>query len=284
MAKSNQVTPIRPETGQQLATNSVQNLTPQVVKDLICKDATNEEIDYFIHYCRTTNLDPILKQIHLVKYGKQSAFIVVDVYEYIRPATESPNYNGYKAGLILEIDGEIVEREGEFVQLKKGEIILGAWCQCYRKDAEYLPKVTLAFELWTKNQATWNDNPAHMIYKTAIKHGFKQSFPGIFRTLPEDDFQIAQDESVRVEIEEQNNTDPTPETVDVEKAIYDQRRKHFFKHMNERHGISNTQEIRDHVSSVLEKEVEHISDFLKNDNDFLVWADRDQFETGELFD
>ena len=145
--------------------------------------------------------------------------------------------------------------------------------------------MTIALELWDKKQANWNTNPAHMIYKTAIKHAFKQSFPGIFRTLPEDDMQIGQvQESVTVDVGERPESDPAPETVDVEKAIYDQRRKHFFKHMNEKHGISNTQEIKDRVSKVLEKDVEHISDFLKNDPDFLTWAERDKFETGELFD
>ena len=161
-----------------LANRSLESLTFKDVKEFICPKATNQEAEFFVRYAMALRLDPFLGQIHLVKYANQPAYIVIDVYEYIKPATLQKNYDGFKAGLILKVDGKIEEREGEFY-ITKSETLLGAWCQCFRKDVSNIPIVKLALELWDKKQATWRTNPAHMIYKTAVKHSFKQSFPGI---------------------------------------------------------------------------------------------------------
>jgi len=280
------------DVGGTLAQRSLDNLTRKDIKEFICPDATEKEASVFIRYCVAMGLDPFAKQIHLVKFKGQPAFIVVDVYEYIKPATLLKYYDGFRAGLILQRDGQINEIEGEFYDTNKDKL-LGAWCRCYRKDADNLPTIRFALELWNKNQALWKSNPAHMIYKTAVKHAFKQSFPGTYSNLPEDDFPIDENEEITVTdtfaTEHNPETGEVPDPDQIKKLETDKRRTQFFKYMNQKHGLSNAQDIRERISQVIKKPVEHLSDFFTNDEDFLTWAEADKFtmdfdkNVGELF-
>lgn len=275
-----------------LAQRSLDNLTPTDIKKFICPDATEAEANVFVRYCMSMGLDPFAKQIHLVKFKGQPAFIVVDVYEYIKPATRLKDYNGFKAGLILRRNGEVVEIEGEFFDTNKDKL-LGAWCTCYRKDVDNLPTIKFALELWNKGQALWKSNPAHMIYKTAVKHAHKQSFPGIYSNLPEDDFPIEEGEEVliadSITTEHDPETGEIPDAFEITKEQVAQRRKQFFKYMWSKHELANTQAIKERVSDVLKKPVESLSEFFQNDEDFMTWAEADKFtmdfdkNVGELF-
>ena len=39
----------------------------ELIKQTVCKGATDNEFALFLHACKTTGLDPLLKQIHAVK-------------------------------------------------------------------------------------------------------------------------------------------------------------------------------------------------------------------------
>ena len=51
-------------------TSEIQSYDPKqidLIKQTVCKGASNEEFQLFMHVCKHTGLDPFLKQVYTVK-------------------------------------------------------------------------------------------------------------------------------------------------------------------------------------------------------------------------
>jgi phage recombination protein Bet len=60
----------------------------ELIRRTICKDATDDELAVFLHVCKRTGLDPILKQIYLVKRkGKMCVQVGIDGYRLVAERT-----------------------------------------------------------------------------------------------------------------------------------------------------------------------------------------------------
>jgi phage recombination protein Bet len=56
---------------KEVATNGFSEEKIQFLKRTVCKDATDDELQLFIHVCQKCKLDPFMKQIYAVKRGGQ---------------------------------------------------------------------------------------------------------------------------------------------------------------------------------------------------------------------
>ena len=56
----------------------------------------------FIELCKAQNLNPFIRNAYLrVKYGSAAAQIIVGKDVFIKRASENPNFNGMKAGIVI---------------------------------------------------------------------------------------------------------------------------------------------------------------------------------------
>lgn len=165
-----------------------QRLTAETVKNYIAPNASEQETLMFIELCKAQNLNPFVRDAYLVKYGNQPAQIIVGKDVFIKRASENPNFNGMRAGIVVLMkDGQIQEREGALKL--PGETLVGGWCEVYLKDKQYPTKAIVSFEEYAqktkegKLNSMWSSKGATMIRKVAQSQALREAFPKELRGL-----------------------------------------------------------------------------------------------------
>jgi phage recombination protein Bet len=156
-----------------------ENLTPSIVRERICKEATEQEIFYFLQVAKACKLNPFLNQIYLVKYGGQKAQILTSYNVYLQRAERSGSY----AGLETSTSGSVANGD------------LKATVKVYRKDwerplvhevyyEEYVQMITDKESGKKRPTKFWAEKPRTMIIKVAISQAFRLAFPLDFEGMP----------------------------------------------------------------------------------------------------
>ena len=168
-----------------------QVLTADTVRNYLTSGnskATDQDVLMFIELCKAQKLNPFVRDAYLVKFGNQPAQIIVGKDVFIKRASENPNFNGMKAGIvILDKNGDIKEREGALKL--PGEELVGGWCEVHLKDKDFPVKSVVSFEEYAqkKNDGTlnnmWATKGATMIRKVAQSQALREAFPNELRGL-----------------------------------------------------------------------------------------------------
>ena len=155
----------------------VAELTFEDIKTYICPAATDQETMIFLKLCQARNLNPFLKEAYLIKYDSgKPAQMVVGKDKFTKTAEEHPQFDGFKAGIIVGVGDEIQEREGTFYRKGKGEELLGGWAEIYRKDRKMPFKQTVSLQEFDKGMANWKTMPGTMIRKVALVQALRECF------------------------------------------------------------------------------------------------------------
>ena len=155
----------------------VAELTFEDIKTYICPAATDQETMIFLKLCQARNLNPFLKEAYLIKYDSgKPAQMVVGKDKFTKTAEEHPQFDGFKAGIIVGVGDEIQEREGTFYRKGKGEELLGGWAEIYRKDRKMPFKQTVSLQEFDKGMANWKSMPGTMIRKCALVQALRECF------------------------------------------------------------------------------------------------------------
>lgn len=158
-------------------------LTPAIVKRYLCPKATDSEVYLFIQLCVAQGLNPFLREAYLIKYrDDQPATMVVGKDSFTRRAEEHPQFDGFRAGIIVIAGGgEIVEREGAFYT--PGETLSGGWAEVRHKGRSIPFRATVRLSEYDAQQGNWRKMPATMIRKVALVQALREAFPTAFRGL-----------------------------------------------------------------------------------------------------
>lgn len=163
-------------------------LTPDTVKNYLVsgdKDkVTMQEVVMFMNLCKFNGLNPWLKEAYLIKYGNEPATIVAGKDAFTKRAEGNPNFDGYKAGLILTDENmeEITYREGSFKL--PNEVLVGGYAEVYRKDRDHSYRAEVTFEEYAGRKKDgslnrqWASKPTTMIRKVALVQALREAFPG----------------------------------------------------------------------------------------------------------
>jgi len=156
------------------------------VKRYLCPLASDAEIGLFLKVCASENLNPFRKDCYLVKYSKdQPASIIIATEVFLRSAENSPDFNGYEAGIILSpIDPKDKPefREGAFLMDGEEKRLVGGWARVYRKDrarAFYSAiniKECIKYTKYGKPTRFWEEMPATMVRKVALSRVLREAF------------------------------------------------------------------------------------------------------------
>lgn len=135
-----------------------------LIKCKFAPEATNSEFELFIYMAKKYNLDPLIKQIWLTKYGNSPAQIYVGRDGYLEIAHRSGHFNGMKSWV-------------EYTEDKNGKRVpLCGKCVVWRNDMEHPFETEVLFTEYTTGKALWLTKPSVMIIKVAESVCLRKAF------------------------------------------------------------------------------------------------------------
>jgi len=176
-------------------------------KTIMPAEATNEDLELFIEYCRRTKLDPFARQIYALPSGRKDKRISIqtsiDGFRVI--AQRTGEYRGQETFFCGD-DGKwiadvwleskppaaakvIVYRSG----LDKGVVGVAKWSEYYKRSDKY---------------TVWDKMPSVMLAKCAESLAFRKAFPNELSGLytQEEMTQVDKNEAIDVKISKENKT------------------------------------------------------------------------------
>lgn len=201
-------------------------LTPETVKAYLVSGnrdlVTTQEVVMFMNLCRFQHLNPWLKEAYLIKYSQNDpAALVTGKDAFLKRAEGEANYDGFKAGIIVqEEDGEVIYREGSFKL--PGESLVGGFAEVFRKDRDHSFRAEVSFEEYAARKkdgslnSQWSKKPTTMIRKVALIQALREAFPGTLGGMYSAE-EKGVDEPIDVDVAEipqeaqQTTQEPTPE-------------------------------------------------------------------------
>lgn len=166
--------------------NDEVKLSPTIVKKYLVNgqgNVSDQEIVYFMHLCKSRQLNPFTKEVYLIKYGSEPATMVVSRDALEKRAIKHEKYNGKKVGLYVmdKESKELIKRDGT-IYIKEKEEIIGAWCTVYRKDWENPVTVEVNIDEYIGKKrdgsanTNWANKPVTMITKVAKAQALREAF------------------------------------------------------------------------------------------------------------
>jgi phage recombination protein Bet len=162
-------------------------LTMDRVRREICREPslTDLEIIDFLNVCQAEQLDPLRKEILLIKIPGQPAYYVITVLSYLKIAENNAAYKGHQAGVVGKTkDGSSIYHEGELID--EAETLTGGWARVWRADRDKPIYSAVNLREYIKRTQDgritdfWDDQPAAMIRKIALSKALREAFPNRF--------------------------------------------------------------------------------------------------------
>lgn len=143
------------------------------------KVANDDDIWRFMKRCEALRANPYTSDIYLIGYDSNDGpkfAAVTSVHYMMKRAEINPHFAGIQAGVVvLQKNGQIVEREGDFIA--EGERVVGGWAKVYRRDRDFPFYNAIKLSTYEKGTPNWRDMKEHMIVKCARADVLRQAFP-----------------------------------------------------------------------------------------------------------
>jgi phage recombination protein Bet len=132
----------------------------ELIKKTVAAGATEPEFRLFMYIAQRYNLDPLVKQIWLIKYGTAAAAIFTSRDGFLSIAHRSGHFDGMET-LAVRNDKEQV---------------VGAVCRVWRNDMTHPFSVEVSRSEYDTNKGNWSKMPETMIKKVAESQCLRRAF------------------------------------------------------------------------------------------------------------
>jgi phage recombination protein Bet len=135
-----------------------------LIKAKFAPNSTQTEFELFLYMAKKYNLDPLLKQIWLVKFGDSPAQIYAGRDGYLEIAHRSGHFDGMKSWVEYEEDsgGKKTPIRGK--------------CVVYRNDMQHPFESEVLFKEYTTGKNLWLSKPSIMLIKVAESVCLRKAF------------------------------------------------------------------------------------------------------------
>lgn len=131
-----------------------------LIKAKVAPNATQTEFELLMYMANKYQLDPLIKQIWLVKFGDSPAQIYAGRDGYLEIAHRSGQFDGMETKVQYDKDGKIAS----------------ATCEVWRKDMTHSIKSEVLFKEYSTGKSLWTSKPAVMLGKVAESVALRKAF------------------------------------------------------------------------------------------------------------
>ena len=179
-----------------------------VISRQVAKGANMVELMYFLNVCKSTGLNPFVREIWSYKDKQDNLLVFAGRDGFLSKAQQSPQFRGIRSCEVRKNDhfeanipaGHIDHRFG-FAD--RGEIV-GAYAIVFREPGE--PTIEVAeFKRYNKGRSAWKTHPEEMIKKVAEAHALKKAF-GINGIQVAYDWNVNEDTGIATPLEQKKKT------------------------------------------------------------------------------
>ena len=230
-----------------------------------------EDVMMFMKLCEARKLNPFTRECYLIKYSNdvsQPAQMVVSRDVFRKRAITFTQFNGMQTGVIIQKDGELIEREGSMSL--DGEEIVGGWATGWRKDWDHPHKVTVALREYIGKKSNgdvnkmWSEKTGTMIAKVAESQLLRAMVPeqlsGLYtaeevnaENLPTEKVEVSvTDVSAQGDVDELRR-DIIQQLEDAKPYLVDGYIDALTTEMDTAETIADLEEVRDKVKSEVNK-------------------------------
>lgn len=140
----------------------------------------------FIAMCKAKRLNPLEGDCYLVGYDNQKTgqaefSQIVAHSTFLKRAEASENFDGMESGVLIESDGKIEQRPGDYYT--EGENVVGGWATVHLKNRKIPFHDRLRLAAYAKDNQFWNKDAAGMIVKTSEASVLRKAFPTVLGGL-----------------------------------------------------------------------------------------------------
>lgn len=134
----------------------------KLIKDVVAKNASDDELKLFLYRCKNLGLDPLKPgQIYFIKYGNSPGTIVVGIEGFRSRAATTGKLTGIKRGILRDESGKCT----------------GAWAEVFRSDWKEPAHEEVSLSEYNTGKNNWAKMPETMIKKVAEAAALRMAFP-----------------------------------------------------------------------------------------------------------
>ncbi len=154
-----------------------------LIKSIAAVGANEDELKTLLYLSKEYNLDPLKKEIYLIKYAGRSS-ILTSRDGYLKIANLNQEFNGLESDVVYHGDrlskredgSLLIEYGPEHLAFDKSKLT-GAFCSVFRKDRLKASTVFVSIkDYYKKGSPIWEQYTNAMIVKVAEAMALKRAF------------------------------------------------------------------------------------------------------------
>lgn len=197
-------------------------LSPAIIQKYIVtggQQVPDAEVFSFLAKCQARRLNPLAGDCYLTAYadrvtGGVKASVIVSKDYFVRTATQQPDFDGMRAGVVVATKDGLVYREGCIVG-RSTEKLVGGWAEVHIKGRALPSRAEVSLDEYDKGRSLWKTMKATMIRKVALVQALREAYPQAYGGIydademggPDD----AQPQPIQVEPAPEPVSEPMPE-------------------------------------------------------------------------
>lgn len=173
-----------------------------VIKNSVAKGTSDVELKYFLNVCKSTGLNPFMKEIWCYKDNRNNLLVFAGRDGFLSNAQKQEAFAGIRSCDVCENDELVLDmmnpsQNKHLINQKSRGRVVGAYAIVFRHNSE--PTIAYVnFSEYDRGVNAWKTHPAAMIKKVAETQALKLAF-GMSGVQSEHEFEVIENKAIPID-------------------------------------------------------------------------------------